>query len=218
VTALCGYAVDDAGVATITLLRPEARNALNVELLEQLVSALERARADAARVTVLAGEGPVFCAGADVKSDDGTASGRPGLRRQLIETSLELIDALPLSLSAVRGAAVGGGWALALATDICFCTPGSVFRFPELRLGLLPPASTVRRLTAAVGPNVALSALLVDRPWQAEELQRLGLVELVEKGEQAVHITSVARGLAEKDVGLVTRAKKLVHRRTEGDT
>lgn len=128
----------EGAVATVTLNRPDARNALNVPLLLQLVEALEDARERHADVLVLRAAGPAFCAGADVRADDGTAIGQPGLRRRLIEQACALIEAFPASVAAVHGPAVGGGWALAVAAVVTLAAPEAAFRFPELRLGFLP--------------------------------------------------------------------------------
>lgn len=183
---------------------------MNLPLLEQLVAALERARGDGVTVTVLAGSGPTFCAGADVRSDDGTQRGQPGLRRELIERALDLIETLPMTVAAVHGAAVGGGWALALAADLCLADPGAVFRFPELPLGFLPPTSTTRRLTASIGPHAAARALTLGRPHTAEQLEALGLVQVVPAGGLATTTTSVTDLLAAQDRSLLTTLTTLI--------
>ncbi|MEU9387132.1 enoyl-CoA hydratase/isomerase family protein, partial [Streptomyces sp. NPDC048279] len=135
-TPLC-LSETGGGVATVTLNRPDARNAMNIPLLQQLVAALKGAREQGVGVLLLKAEGPAFCAGADVRSDDGSAMGRPGLRRQLIEEACDLVEAFPASVAAVQGPAVGGGWALAAAAVVTLAAPGAMFRFPELRLGFL---------------------------------------------------------------------------------
>ncbi|MFF7191232.1 enoyl-CoA hydratase/isomerase family protein [Streptomyces sp. NPDC008222] len=184
----------EGGVATVTLNRPDARNAMNVPLLQQLVAALKDAREQGIDVLLLKAEGPAFCAGADVRSDDGTAVGRPGLRRWLIEEACDLVEAFPASVAAVQGPAVGGGWALAVAAVVTLATPGAMFRFPELRLGFLPPDQTVRRLRGSVGPAAALRLLVADERFTGEDLARLGLVEVVE----ATDLGHRARHLAEQ--------------------
>ncbi|MDX2704514.1 enoyl-CoA hydratase/isomerase family protein [Streptomyces sp. PA03-6a] len=184
----------EGAVATVTLNRPDARNALNVPLLLQLVEALEDARERHADVLVLRAAGPAFCAGADVRADDGTAIGQPGLRRRLIEQACALIEAFPASVAAVHGPAVGGGWALAAAAVVTLAAPEAAFRFPELRLGFLPPEATVRRLRASVGPALAFRLLAADERFTADELARLGLVEVVAAPDLDRH----ARDLADR--------------------
>ncbi|MFF4898040.1 enoyl-CoA hydratase/isomerase family protein [Streptomyces sp. NPDC001068] len=179
------------GVATVTLNRPDARNAMNLPLLRQLVGALRDAREQGVDVMLLKAEGPAFCAGADIRSDDGTAEGRPGLRRRLIEEACDLVEAFPASVAAVQGPAVGGGWALAVAATVTLATPRAMFRFPELRLGFLPPDQTVRRLRAAVGPAAAFRLLVADERFTGDDLARLGLVDVVEPadlGHRARHL------------------------------
>ncbi|MFF3563635.1 enoyl-CoA hydratase/isomerase family protein [Streptomyces sp. NPDC002574] len=178
VPALC-LMERDGSVATVTLNRPDARNALNVPLLLQLVEALEDARERRADVLVLRAAGPAFCAGADVRADDGSALGQPGLRRRLIEQVCDLIEAFPASVAAVQGPAVGGGWALAAAAVVTLAAPEAFFRFPELRLGFLPPDATARRLRESAGPALAFRLLAADERLTADELARLGLVEVV---------------------------------------
>ncbi|MFF7213806.1 enoyl-CoA hydratase/isomerase family protein [Streptomyces sp. NPDC008238] len=175
--ALCPMQRDGV-VATVTLNRPAARNALNLPLLLQLVEALEDAREQGAGVLILRATGPAFCAGADVRADDGTAIGQPGLRRRLIEQACDLIEAFPASVAAVQGPAVGGGWALAAAAVVTVAAPEAAFRFPELRLGFLPPAATVRRMREAAGPALAFRLLAADERFTADELARLGLVDV----------------------------------------
>ena len=208
-TPVCTY-VREGARATITLDRPEARNAMNLPLLEQLVAALEQAHSDQVTVTVLAATGPAFCAGADVRSDDGTQRGHPGLRRELIERALDLIEALPMTVAAVQGAAVGGGWALALAADICLADSDAVFRFPELPLGFLPPESTVRRLRASIGPHAAVRAMALGRPHSAEQLQALGLVQVAPAGELAAMTAAVTDVLAAQEPNLLTSLTALI--------
>lgn len=208
-TPVCTY-VREGARATITLDRPEARNAMNLPLLEQLVAALEQAHSDQVTVTVLAASGPAFCAGADVRSDDGTQRGRPGLRRELIERALDLVEALPMTVAAVQGAAVGGGWALALAADVCLADPGAVFRFPELPLGFRPPASTVRRLRASIGPHAAVRALALGRPHTAEQLQALGLLQVVPAGDLAALTAETTDVLVGQDRNLLDSLTELI--------
>ncbi|MFJ4844393.1 enoyl-CoA hydratase/isomerase family protein [Streptomyces sp. NPDC088733] len=168
----------DGAVATVTLNRPAARNALNLPLLLQLVEALEDATDQGAGVLVLRASGPAFCAGADIRADDGTSIGQPGLRRRLIEQACDLIEAFPASVAAVQGPAVGGGWALAAAAVVTLAAPEATFRFPELRLGFLPPAATVRRMREAVGPALAFRLLAAGERFTADDLARLGLVDV----------------------------------------
>jgi enoyl-CoA hydratase/carnithine racemase len=178
VTGLCGLRLDGT-VATVTLNRPEARNALDLALLEALVGRLAQALAEGATVLVLRAEGTAFCAGADLRSDDGTAMGRPGLRRELIEDAVSLVGSFPAAISVVQGAAVGGGWGLAFAADVVLAVPDALFRFPELALGLLPPEPIVRRFRELAGPARSLRLLGSGESFRAADPALAGLVETV---------------------------------------
>lgn len=184
------------GLVVLTLNRPEARNALDVPLLEAFVARLAEGKRAAADVLLVRAEGPAFCAGADVRSDDGTATGRPGLRRRLIEESLDLMGDYPAAVVAVQGAAVGAGWAIAAAADITLASPAASFRFPELPLGFPPPDSTVRRLEAAVGPARALRLLALNERFGADDLARLGLVDVIPEASLDVTAREMAARFA----------------------
>src|SRR3954451_4375582 len=84
-------------IATVTLNRPAAKNALNIDLLNALIGRLEECIAAGVTVLVLRAEGTAFCAGADLRSDDGTAVGKPGLRRDLIENAIDLVRCFPVA-------------------------------------------------------------------------------------------------------------------------
>ncbi|MBA8963659.1 enoyl-CoA hydratase/isomerase family protein [Rhodococcus opacus] len=184
------------GLVVLTLNRPEARNALDVPLLEAFAARLAEGKRAGAGVVLVRAEGPAFCAGADVRSDDGTATGRPGLRRRLIEESLDLLGDYPAAVVAVQGAAIGAGWAIAAAADITLASPTASFRFPELPLGFPPPDSTVRILEAAVGPARALRLLALNERFVADDLARLGLVDVVPEDSLDVTARETAARLA----------------------
>lgn len=204
---------DPAPPVVITLNRPEARNALDVPLLEGIVGQLQAGVRSGASVVLLRAEGPAFCAGADTRADDGTASGRPGLRRQLIEETLELLGDFPASVVAVQGAAVGAGWAIALAADVAVAAPEAWFRFPELPLGFLPPESTVRRVRSAVGPAQAMRMLALDERYDAAVLERLGLVEVVPSESLDDHAHAIAASLAAQPAHLLRELKSALSER-----
>lgn len=187
----------DGAVATITLNRPAAKNALNLPLLRALVAHLETCAARGVTVLVLRAEGTAFCAGADLRSDDGTAIGEPGLRRRLIEEALALVGAFPVAISVVQGPAVGGGWGLAFAADVVLAAEDALFKFPELALGFIPPAPIVRRFHEVAGPVRALRLLGSGESFRASDPALAGLVETV----SAEALPDRARQLAELFAG-----------------
>src|SRR5919204_4051214 len=122
------------GVCEITLRRPEKRNALSLDLRMDLAEALRRAAADLdVAATIVTGEGTAFCAGFDVTQFGGDAANR----RAIVETTEAFFEALvehpkPL-IAAVNGPAVGGGFALALLSDIRIASEQATFGFPQVR-------------------------------------------------------------------------------------
>jgi enoyl-CoA hydratase/carnithine racemase len=192
----------DGPVATVTLNRPVAKNALNIDLLNALIGRLEECVAAGVTVLVLRAEGTAFCAGADLRSDDGTAIGKPGLRRDLIENAINLVRSFPVAISVVQGPAVGGGWGLAFAADVVLAAEHAFFKFPELALGFLPPEPIVQRFNEVAGPTRSLRLLGSGESFEASDPALAGLVEalaseaLGDRAEQlADHFSRSAPGL-----------------------
>jgi 2-(1,2-epoxy-1,2-dihydrophenyl)acetyl-CoA isomerase len=172
------YGVADA-VATITLDRPEALNALNVALKRELVAALRRADEDVAiRAVVLTGAGRAFCAGQDLKErlePDATP-----LALEVRERYNPLIVAMRRStkpiVGAINGVAAGAGASLALACDIRVAAEDASFRLAFGRIGLIPDSGVTWILPRLVGPARAAALMLLDEPLSAADAERLGLV------------------------------------------
>jgi enoyl-CoA hydratase len=167
-------------VATLTLNRPDKRNALSLELRERIAHALdEAAEDDRVACTVLTGAGPAFCSGMDTSQFGGDLDNR----RALVETTERLFGALiehpkPV-VAAVSGPALGGGFALALLSDVRIADRSASFGFPELRRGIPGSYGAAR---AALSRPVALDLCLSGRTIGAEEALRLGVVaELAER-------------------------------------
>jgi enoyl-CoA hydratase/carnithine racemase len=212
VSDLCTYVLSEDGVATVTLNRPDARNAVNVALLEALLDRLEQARADAAGVLLLTAAGKTFCAGADLKEGlPGQVASGSRSRRELVDESLQRIAELPLSVAMVRGAAVGAGWALALACDLTLAAPTATFRWPELSLGVTPPEAAVRRLAREVGPRRALALIANEHLHPATELAPLGLVDVVADQWLDEAARTTARELAKRDRAALAEVKRIVN-------
>jgi enoyl-CoA hydratase/carnithine racemase len=167
----------DGPIATVTLNRPAAKNALNIDLLNALIGRLEECVAAGVTVVVLRAEGTAFCAGADLRSDDGTSIGQPTLRRDLIENAITLVSSFPVAISVVHGPAVGGGWGLAFAADVVLAAEGALFKFPELALGFLPPEPIVRRFREVAGPARSLRLLGSGESFRADDPALAGLVD-----------------------------------------
>ncbi len=176
-----------AGVALVTLDRPEALNALSFDLLDALADALERLDADpTVRAIVITGSGSrAFAAGADIRelSQQTAASLRDGGRFGAWDRIWAI--GLPL-VAAVRGFALGGGCELAMACDMIVAAEDATFGQPEIRIGVMPGAGGTQRLTRAIGKARAAELILTGRSISAVEAETLGLVTLVVPSEATV--------------------------------
>jgi enoyl-CoA hydratase len=184
-SAAAGSTLD--GVALVTVDRPEALNALDFDLLDDLADALERLDSDGAcRAIVLTGAGSrAFAAGADIKelaTQTPTSlreGGRFGVWDRLGAIKTPLI-------AAVRGFALGGGCELALACDMIVAGDDATFGQPEIRLGVMPGAGGTQRLPRAIGQAKAMELILTGRSMSAIEADRAGLVTRVVPAEATV--------------------------------
>jgi 2-(1,2-epoxy-1,2-dihydrophenyl)acetyl-CoA isomerase len=183
----------DGPLATITLDRPEARNAYSEAMCEQLVAALQTADADpAVRCLVLTGAGAVFHAGGDIKAmreRSGMFAGDPaelrGRYQRGIQAVPRAIEALqkPL-LAAVNGAAIGAGLDLACMCDLRVAAAGATFGSTFVRIGLVPGDGGAFFLARTIGFPRALELMLTGRVVDADTALRLGLVHEVVAAEQ----------------------------------
>src|ERR671913_830953 len=167
-------------VATVSLARPDARNALNDELIGELTCCIEElAEDDAVRVVVLTGEGDFFCAGADIgyMRDTAEFSYEENLEdaRRLAEM-YRAVDELPKPVVAkVRGAAIGGGSGLVAASDLAVAEGGTRFAFSEVRLGIAP-ATIAPFVVRKIGPSRARALFLTGERFVAGWAREIGLV------------------------------------------
>jgi methylglutaconyl-CoA hydratase len=179
---------DDGPVATVSLARPEARNALNAALIEEITRSFEElAEDERVRVVVLTGEGQAFCAGADIgymrdAADFSYEENLEDARR--LATMFRSVDELPKPVVAkVRGAAIGGGAGLVAAADLAVAEEGTRFAFSEVRLGLAP-ATIAPFVARKIGLSHARALFLTGGRFEAAEARELGLVhEVAPEGE-----------------------------------
>jgi methylglutaconyl-CoA hydratase len=174
---------DEGPVVTVSLARPESRNALNAALIAEISRCFgELAEDDAVRVVLLTGEGPSFCAGADIGYMRDTA-GLPYEEnledaRRLAEM-YRAVDELPKPVVAkVRGAAIGGGAGLVAASDLAVAEGGTRFAFSEVRLGIVP-ATIAPFVVRKIGPSWARALFLRGERFGAEWAREIGLVHEV---------------------------------------
>jgi len=188
--------VDDA-VAVIRINRPEARNALNGAVREQLAQHFrELAQDDAVRCIVLTGSDTVFAAGADIKAmADATASGMMLRAGERVWTTIK--DCPKPVIAAVNGWALGGGCELAMHADIIIAGENARFGQPEIKVGIIPGAGGTQRLIRAVGKFKAMKILLTGEPIAASEAEAMGLVsEVVPDAEVFERALALARKIA----------------------
>jgi methylglutaconyl-CoA hydratase len=179
-------------IARVVLARPEVRNAFNADLIAALThafAAFATEPPEALRAVVLAGDGPVFCAGADVAwlraaADMDVAANEADAGR--LATMLETIDTSPVPvITRVQGAALGGGMGLCAVSDIVVSTADATFGFTETRLGILP-AVIGPYAVAKIGESQARALFLPGSRFGAERAREIGLVHEVVADEAAL--------------------------------
>jgi enoyl-CoA hydratase len=206
------------GVITVTINRPEKRNALNATVRRELVQALDAVRDDdAARVVVLTGAGArAFVAGADVRE---FAERTPSQQQAAMEGRrvYDAVAALPKpTIAMVNGFALGSGCELAMACDLRVAGRSARFGQPEIRLGLLPGGGGTQRLPRLVGPGRAMRMVLTGELVDAEEAARIGLVDLVVDDTELPRRTmALARQIAAHSPVALRLAKEAVHAASE---
>ncbi|HEX9885767.1 MAG TPA: enoyl-CoA hydratase-related protein [Longimicrobiales bacterium] len=177
------YGVSSQGVATLTLNRPDKRNALNGALVEALAEALERAAADdRVRVVALRGAGRDFCSGADLAELEKIAAMGPeeslADARRLGAVLLAMRSLPKAVVAVVRGRALAGGCGLATACDIVLAEEGAELGYPEVHLGFVP-AMVMALLRRKVGEGRAFELVVRGQRVTAREAEGVGLVTRV---------------------------------------
>ncbi|MBU6257433.1 MAG: enoyl-CoA hydratase [Burkholderiales bacterium] len=176
----------EAGVAVVRMNRPEATNALSLELQARLAEAFVQLSADeAVRCIVLTGGDRVFAAGGDIK---GLLDATPiDILQRHTERVWAPIEQCPKPvIAAVCGYAYGGGAELAMHCDIIIAGEGARFSQPEIRIGIMPGIGGTQRLVRAVGKFNAMHMLLGGEPVAAAEARLMGLVSQVVADEQVL--------------------------------
>ncbi len=209
------YERDELGVAQLTLNRPDKLNAVNLQMRDELWSALRAYRDDPdARALVVRGAGSAFSAGADI-SEFGTAPSYVEARRARRERDLwGLVLHLPKPLiAAVHGHALGAGCELSLLCDLRLAADDARFGLPEVSLGYIPSAGGTQTLPRTIAPGVAMHLILTGDPVDANEAYRLGLVHrVVPRDRLDDEADAWARALAVRDPLALAYAKEAVVR------
>ncbi len=205
----------DGGMATITLNRPEARNALNGDMCEALRDAtLEAAGNAGVRLVIVRGAGPVFCAGADVKERSGMNADQVRARRMKAFAAYRALESLPMpAVAAVQGAALGSGVEIAAACDFIVASPDAVFGTPEALRGTV---GATQRLPRVLGKRLAKDLMFTGRRLSAHEALAAGLVSRVVEDLDG-EIQKISETILEAPPEALRCAKECIDRGAELD-
>lgn len=206
-------------VAHITLTRPDARNALSPELATGLLMAVKEIDRDRrVRAAILGGEGPVFCAGGDLKAFASATGVGSGLAGTVHEGLLGLHRSPVPIIAAIDGAAIGYGVGLASACDIRLATAGARFQAGFTGIGLSPDSTTSYFLPRLLGPSRARAFMLTNLPWTAEDMLSAGYVLSVHGPEELAGAAQMlADRMARMPSGALRRAKHLLEKSLDNE-
>src|SRR5580704_15226660 len=186
----------DSDIAIITLNRPEKRNAISYELIDDLIRALDEVNGSSARILILTGTGKAFCSGMDLDNLKAligrTSEQNIDDSRTMASLFRSLYEFPKPTIAAVNGAAIAGGTGLALLCDFTLAVPEAKFGYTEVRIGFVP-AIVSTFLLRQVGEKIARDLLLTGRLFDAAEAQRIGLVNEVVPAD---HLMARAHALA----------------------
>jgi enoyl-CoA hydratase/carnithine racemase len=199
-------------VAALTLNRPEKRNALSAEVFAALGEAVAVLARPGIRAAVVAGEGPVFCAGIDVSAlaGSGIAPDMQAVAR-LQQPFLDLERSPVPTVCAIQGAALGAGLELALACDLRICAEDAVFALPEIEFGIVCDLGGIHRAVRDLGPARARDLVLTGRRIDAAQALQTGLVSrVVPPGEVLAAAHQLATELAEKSPRAIAADRRLL--------
>lgn len=202
------------GVQTITLNRPEKRNALSPELIDELIQVLDHTALCDCGVVILTGAGSAFCAGLDMEHLETMTARTVEQHRRDSENMARVLRTLyefpkPV-IAAVNGPAIAGGMALATLCDFTYATPDARFGYTEVRVGFIP-AIVASFLLRQVGEKRTRELLLSGRILKAEEACRIGLVtRIVQPGDLMAEANALAQSLLLNSPQAMTAVKELL--------
>jgi len=205
------------GIATLTLNRPDQRNALNLEMCDALKAAIGSVAGDpSARVLLVRGNGPAFCAGADLKEREGKTPDWVKERRQRAFAAYAALAALEIpAIAIVDGACFGSGCEIATCCDFILASEKASFRYPEAQWGTV---GATQRLPRIVGKAMAKELLFTGRIVAAEEAKTIGLVNrIVPSGKLADEAAAMAQHIAKAPPLAMRLAKRCIDRGLETD-
>src|SRR5712671_442717 len=175
-----------SSIATLTLNRPDKRNAISYELIDDLLRALEEVKNFPAQVLILTGAGKAFCSGMDLDNLKALTGRTPEQNledsRKMASLFRSLYDFPKPTIAAVNGPAVAGGTGIAMLCDFTLVVPEAKFGYTEVRIGFVP-AIVSTFLLRQVGEKIARDLLLTARLFDAEEALRIGLINEIVAAE-----------------------------------
>src|SRR6202167_928646 len=213
----------EPAIATITLNRPDKRNAISYELIHDLIRALEEVNNSSVRILILTGKGKAFCSGMDLDNLKALIGRTQEQNLEDSRTMVSLFRSLyefpKPTIAAVNGAAIAGGTGLALLCDFTLAVPEAKFGYTEVRIGFVP-AIVSTFLLRQVGEKQARDLLLTGRIFSAEEAARMGLInEIVAPENLVARARELAALLLQNSPTSLRATKRLLseHGRTERD-
>lgn len=205
----------DRGVATVTLNRPDKRNAISIQLIDELLAALDEIEKSPSQVAIITGAGKAFCAGMDLdelksllgKTHDENIKDSA----RMAQLFRRIYDFPKPTIAAVNGAAIAGGTGIATMCDFTLAVPEAKFGYTEVRIGFVP-AIVSSILVWQVGHKIARDLLLTGRLFDATEAHRYGLVnQIVPAAQLMERACSLADQLLENSPSSMQVTKKLIN-------
>jgi methylglutaconyl-CoA hydratase len=213
----------EGSIATITLNRPDKRNAISFELIDDLLAVFDEVAKSEAIVLIITGAGKAFCSGMDLDNLKlllgRSTEQNIGDSQKMVQLFRSLYEFPKVTIAAVNGAAIAGGTGLALLCDFTLAVPDAKFGYTEVRIGFVP-AIVSTFLLRQVGEKQARDLLLTGRIFGAEEAQRMGLInEIVPADKLLDRARELAALLIENSPASLRATKQLLtdHARAELD-
>src|SRR5579863_4348063 len=217
------FVAHDGSIATITLNRPDKRNAISYDVIEELLAVLDEVANSSARVLILTGAGKAFCSGMDLDNLKALVGRSTEQNVKDSETMAQLFRSLydfpKPTIAAVNGPAIAGGCGLATLCDFTLAAPEAKFGYTEVRIGFVP-AIVSTFLLRQIGEKHARDLLLTGRIINADEALRIGLINEIVPAEQLnQRALELASQLIENSPASLARTKRLLseHARSELD-
>ena len=209
------YSIDEDGITLVTLNRPQALNALNLDMFSELDSLFDELTASSrVRVVILTGEGnKAFAAGTDVTMMKGLQPSEVSDRGMLVNRTQGKIENFPYPvIAAVNGLALGGGCEVAMACDIRIASTTAKFGQPEINLGIIPGGGGTQRLPRLIGISLAKELVYTGGIIDAQRAYEIGLVNKVVPPEELItEARQMAARIAGKSLPILRLAKVAIN-------